>query len=125
MDLNREFEKYVDATVKRGYYWLVGETPPPLDVRQVMARTQYLSFKDHIEMTKEWKNILDWRKVGEWLNKYDERTGVETTIHEAETGRAANRGKAAWKGPPIRATMPYLPRAQVAVYDPFRYVKEW
>ena len=48
----------------------------------LISRIRYVTFKDYLETTNDWKDVLNWRKVGEWLNKYDERIGGE--VHQEE-----------------------------------------
>jgi len=82
---------FVDAVDEHYNSWERTPTPPKETKDQLLSRVQYTTFKEYLETTSEWKNVLDWRRVGEWLNKYEERELAErsSVIQESENTAGA------------------------------------
>jgi len=82
-----------DKTCKICFQQAVERMPPPrsearghaLQVHKERIRSglRFRTFKDYIESTSTWRDTLNWRMVGQWLNKYYERE-AELSLATAE-----------------------------------------
>jgi len=66
----------------------------------IQSQLEYTTFKDYIETANTWRDVLDERKVGEWLNRYYEREAKEALAKKkkAEEARAKEKEDKESKG---------------------------
>jgi len=89
-DCKAEFLKSLDDDIKLRYGVKKGSKLFEEYKTRLLSRIRFVTFKDYLEAKGEWKDFLNWRKVGEWLNKHDEREVEEMERRRAQTMMEAN-----------------------------------
>jgi len=93
--LMHDLRTYLD--MRRDWLWLY--EPEPFDVyaERLLSRVEFVTLKGYFERGA-WRDVLDARKVGEWLNKYDERE--QRLQHQLQQSAALNEALKVWAPAP-------------------------
>jgi len=96
-------------------YWLDDLSSPLGELSDLfLPHLKYVTFKDYLETTGEWKNVLDWRRVGEWLNKYDEREAQENSLGIKSTKvKTKSEAGSPWSTCDNMLPLEHLPRCTI------------